>query len=134
MNLYSVLGVNQNANEDEIKKAYRLLAKKFHPDVNQNNQQAEIKFTEISKAYEILGNPKKRKDYDEKNVSSTPKLNNANKSQGEPFDFAMSGKAFESFFGFNSRTGEITNEEKLKSKKNPLDTSAMFESFMKMKK
>jgi molecular chaperone DnaJ len=51
---YEILGVKKDASEDEIKKAYRKLARKFHPDVNPDNKEAESKFKEISEAYSIL--------------------------------------------------------------------------------
>lgn len=62
---YEVLGVSRNANQEEIKKAYRKLARKWHPDINPGNKEAEQKFKEISRAYECLGNEEKRKLYDE---------------------------------------------------------------------
>jgi curved DNA-binding protein len=62
---YSVLGVSRTASQDEIKKAYRKLAKKHHPDVNPGNKQAEEKFKEVSAAFEILGDEKRRKLFDE---------------------------------------------------------------------
>jgi DnaJ-class molecular chaperone len=62
---YAILGVPKNAAEKDIKSAYRKLARKWHPDANpQNQQQAEEKFKEISEAYEVLGDPEKRKKYD----------------------------------------------------------------------
>ena len=61
---YEILGVGRNADETALKKAYRRLAKKYHPDANGRNLQAEEKFKEITEAYEILSDPKKRKFYD----------------------------------------------------------------------
>jgi len=61
---YQVLGVNKKATQDEIKKAYRKLAVKYHPDKNPGVKSAEEKFKEISEAYEVLGDPEKRKQYD----------------------------------------------------------------------
>ncbi|MBE9222732.1 DnaJ domain-containing protein [Cyanobacterium stanieri LEGE 03274] len=62
---YSVLGINKSATADEIKKAFRKLAVKYHPDRNPDNKQAEEKFKEISEAYEVLGDADKRKKYDQ---------------------------------------------------------------------
>ncbi len=62
---YSVLGVDRNASAEDIKKAYRKLAMKFHPDKNQGDKKAEEKFKEITQAYEVLGDPDKRKSYDQ---------------------------------------------------------------------
>jgi len=62
---YKVLGVEKSATADEIKKAYRKLAVKYHPDKNPGNKSAEERFKEISEANEVLGDPEKRKKYDE---------------------------------------------------------------------
>jgi DnaJ-class molecular chaperone len=61
---YDILGVKKTANEDEIKKAYRNLAKKFHPDKNKGNKDAENKFKELSEAYAVLSDKEKRSQYD----------------------------------------------------------------------
>ncbi len=61
---YKVLGVDKNADENEIKKTYRRLARQYHPDVNPGNKQAEARFKEINEAYEVLGDPDKRQKYD----------------------------------------------------------------------
>src|SRR5512143_3380221 len=62
---YSTLGVAKTATEKEIKQAFRKLARKHHPDVNPGDKAAEAKFKEINEAYEVLGDPAKRKRYDE---------------------------------------------------------------------
>jgi DnaJ-class molecular chaperone len=61
---YKILGVSQKASDDEIKKAFRKLAREYHPDANPNNKAAEAKFKEISEAYETIGDSDKRKQYD----------------------------------------------------------------------
>ena len=62
---YEILGVSRDANEDDIKKAYRKLARKYHPDLNPNDKEAEKKFKEVNEANEVLSNPENRKKYDE---------------------------------------------------------------------
>ncbi|MCX2741885.1 J domain-containing protein [Pontibacter anaerobius] len=62
---YKILGVDKKASQADIKKAYRALAKKYHPDKNKDNLQAEEKFKDISEAYEVLGDEAKRKQYDQ---------------------------------------------------------------------
>ncbi len=62
---YSVLGVNRTASADEIKKSFRRLARKYHPDMNPGNQQAEARFKEVNEAYEVLSDPDKRQKYDQ---------------------------------------------------------------------
>jgi molecular chaperone DnaJ len=69
---YKILGVEKNASDDDIKKAYRKMAKKYHPDANPNNSEAENKFKEAAEAYETLGDSQKRSNYDRFGSSSNP--------------------------------------------------------------
>lgn len=62
---YQILGISRDAKQDEIKKAYRKLARKYHPDVNQGDTSAEARFKDINEAYEVLGDPDKRTKYDQ---------------------------------------------------------------------
>ena len=62
---YEVLGVDKNADDAAIKKAYRQLAKKYHPDMNPGDKEAEAKFKEASEAYAVLSDPEKRRQYDQ---------------------------------------------------------------------
>src|SRR3954465_2939259 len=62
---YAILGVKKTASSEEIRKAFRKLARKYHPDVNPNDKKAEEKFKELSEANDVLTDPKKRKIYDQ---------------------------------------------------------------------
>src|SRR5262245_51647543 len=81
---YSTLGVAKTATAKEIKQAYRKLARKHHPDVNPGDKVAEAKFKEINEAYEVLGDPEKRKKYDELGANWRMYEQQA-RSGGQPF-------------------------------------------------
>lgn len=81
---YEILGVNKTASQDEIKKAFRTLAKKYHPDVNPNNKTAEEKFKQLNEAYEVLGDIAKRKKYDDLS-------NDENLKNDQDFDPSQAG-------------------------------------------
>ncbi len=83
---YATLGVTKASTEKEIKQAFRKLARKHHPDVNPGDKQAETRFKEINEAYEVLGDPAKRKKYDE--VGANWRMYEQAESQGGPNPFA----------------------------------------------
>lgn len=97
---YAVLGLQKTANENEIKKAYRKLAMKYHPDKNQNDKNAEDKFKEISEAYSVLSDPEKRKIYDKYGKDGL------NQQGGMNFN---ANDIFKHFFG-NSFGGDDDND------------------------
>lgn len=83
---YKILGVDKKASQEEIKKAYRKLARKYHPDANPDDQKAEEKFKDISEAYEVLGDPEKRKKYDQLGAN-WQQYQQAGNGGGAGFDF-----------------------------------------------
>ncbi len=90
---YEVLGVGKSADDAEIKKAYRALAKKYHPDVNPGNAEAEAKFKEASEAYAILSDPDKRRQYDQFGHAAFEG------GAGGPGGFDFTGADFSDIFG-----------------------------------
>jgi curved DNA-binding protein len=114
---YSILGLDKNASQDDVKKAYRKLARKYHPDLNPNDTAANRKFQQINEANEVLSDPEKRKKYDQygKDWEHADQYEQARRSQQQPFgggqqfsseDFGDGDFSdfFESLFGKGSRS------------------------------
>ena len=126
---YETLGVSPNASEEDIKKAYRLLAKKYHPDTNPNNKAAEERFKEISEAHYVLSDRKKRHEYDAYKKGGG--FSGAQGAQGfrgsQGFDFEEILRAFRGSrrgssplqdifgFGFEEDAGEEIRTQKISS-------------------
>ncbi|MCY3718481.1 MAG: J domain-containing protein [Anaerolineaceae bacterium] len=102
---YKVLGVSRNASDDDIKKAFRRLAKRWHPDANPDKAEAEARFKEISVAYEILEDPEKRKLYDRygHNFANIAGNGAAGAGHAQGFDDATLQEILEGLFGSSGR-------------------------------
>ena len=118
---YEVLGLQKSASADEIKRAYRQLAKKYHPDMNPGDAEAEQKFKEVNEAYAILSDTDKKAKYDQYGFAGVDPNMGAGGGFGGGFggmDFDISD-IFGSFFGGGMggsqqrRNGPVRGEEKL---------------------
>ncbi|WP_313578001.1 DnaJ C-terminal domain-containing protein [Chishuiella sp.] len=108
---YTVLGISKTATQDEIKKAYRKLARKHHPDLNPNNEEAAQKFKELNEANEVLSDPEKRKKYDKygenwQHGEEYEKARQQQQSQQQYSDFDA-GQGFGDFDGYSDFFGSM---------------------------
>ena len=112
---YSVLGVSRTASAEEIKKAYRKLAKKLHPDMNPNDKKSEERFKEVSSAFEVVGDPKKRALFDEFGEASTRQGFDEQKAREWQRQAAAGAGGFGGggggFEGFSGRSGGFDPED-----------------------
>ncbi len=117
-NYYEILGVDKSASADEIKSAYRKLAKKYHPDLNKDNPDAAAKFKEINEAYEVLGDATKKANYDTYGSANGPNPNDFFRGGGAGgarqggFDFDLGdifGNIFGGGFGGKAQSGSGFN-------------------------
>src|SRR5512135_1233071 len=108
---YQILGVERNASQDEVKKAYRKLALQYHPDRNPGNKEAEENFKEAAEAYEVLGDPEKRQRYNQfgheglrgTNYHDFTDINDVFSAFGDIFTGGFGGSIFEEVFGGGQR-------------------------------
>lgn len=143
MDYYRILGVPEQADEEQIKQAYRREAKKYHPDLNPDDPAAEARFKEIVEAYETLGDSVKRKAYDRKQEAAAGAGKACRKSRRstpvQPVDLEGLARHMERYFNSSYRaSGAAQGHDQAQGKKdtgsgkkkNPLDMTDMFESYM----
>jgi len=141
-NYYTVLGVNQKDSADTIKKAYRVLAKKYHPDNNPEDKVAEAKMQEAAEAWEILGNEDKRKEYDGKLFSTDKDQENSQKPAQNKAVHKERPMTHEDFFNMTKNFESTLSPDAIKnsvnqskaSRENPAAMADFFEKVIGFKK
>lgn len=135
---YAVLGVEREASPEQIKKAYRQLAKKFHPDVNGGDPQAEARFKLVHEAYSTLGNPELRAAYNQQlrstgNPGGAKGATSSTNTEKVWSDPSRMQEQFEQFFGYSPKGKESSNSGKADPNKG-MDMSAMFDRYFGVRK
>ena len=141
MDYYKILEVPENADISEIKKKYRKMAMKYHPDRNAGDEKAAKKFREITEAYEVLSNEKKRKEYDCKRKNGNNQSKNKNnkenfKSKSSQNNFSFGKEFFKSateMKGMFENSFGLDKMAKNKAKAEKESVKSRFESFFDMK-
>lgn len=137
---YKILQIERTATPEEIKKSFRKLAKKFHPDVNKNNKKAEELFKEINEAYSVLSDENKKAEYDNKllgkeehrtgfrqtDFQNRPNRRTTTQRTASSVNFQNTGRFFENFFGFDPN-GTDMNKNKEYENVRPMKTSEAYE-------
>lgn len=138
---YEVLGVSKDASEDEIKRAYRKLAIKYHPDKNPGDKEAEEKFKQCAEAYEVLSDPNKRQRYDQFGFNDPGMGGGFGGGGFNPFDIFNSffggeggGGGFSSFFGGEAERGQRGSNIRVRVKVSLADVVTGVEKHIKLKK
>ncbi|OUP67393.1 hypothetical protein B5F10_19140 [Anaerotruncus colihominis] len=140
---YQILGVQPASGMDEIRRAYRRLAKQTHPDMNPDDPQAEERFKEVNEAWAVLGDVEKRKEYDRQRTARKAAGQKAARQRKDARKVAQSVSKgaldyedllgrFGTFFS-EKKMSEMAREQRGRGAKNPLDTTALFEKFMGFK-
>lgn len=140
-NYYKILEAAPGDNADQLKQKYRKLAKKYHPDLNPGDKAAENRFKEINEAWETLGDPEKRKNYDaqltgesEKRQAQPGTRPTATRStRTAPTGQAGYEQIMRQFGSFFSEENIAKPTQRKNQEKNPIDTSEMFKRFMGFK-
>lgn len=142
MDYYRILGLSETADEEAIKTAYRRLAKGCHPDAHPGDKKTEERFKQITEAYAVLSDAEKRAKYDRERAGAPggKKAAAGSRTGGQNFGPEGFGSGFEEFFSFmnaqpkQKRTPkQETETKKQETKKNPIDTSGLFERYMGFK-
>jgi DnaJ-class molecular chaperone len=139
---YKILQLNNKATQDDIKKAYRSLAKKYHPDANPGNKQAEETFKKISEAYAVLSDKTQKENYDrimsggapsEHEPESQPRQAYRPRPNVNGSDFFGQNSIFEDFFGYDPKSGSPDLKTK-NDKVRPMKTNEAFQAIFGKRK